>query len=611
MKLNYISKTLSFVMMMIISSLNLIYAQESTPWNTNLLINSNVEDGFNNWTTNSLDPNRGWGIKNGEDEIACWASSHQTCVMSQTILLEDVGFTKEQIELQPYLTFGGNYMCPWAGDNIGKASTTIYFYDINGHVLSSTTLFDIEYQSSDVPWTNITKKIQLPSSVHSIKYEMKGVDSKGWSGQYGPRFNNTWMSISQTENESFSQKSIICNNENITNGTISVDKTSAGPGETVHVIASPNAGYGLKQIIATDEQGTLINASADNTFIMPARYDIIITASFAKSEGLNIVCEEIENGTINVDKPIANAGDVVQINVIHDENYSIKKLRVKDSENHLIPINENLTFIMPLSNVTIDGELWIYHNLEESDFFEGFEDYAQGPLNVQNWMDLNIIGTKQWQVYMNNIDYNRYPRTGNNSLCLYYGNTNTLSTPILLKEGQSYEFEMYARQDHENRNHANIEVKLNKGLPEFITQSIGLIEATGVTNGDYQQFKKIFTVNETGLYNLTIKGYINSTPFYLTMDDISLKKSTGEGTGVKQDMNIDHLSIYPNPAKDAITLKGLNGEQTSISIYNLSGQLMINENSEGKEKVKIDISSLTEGVYLLKAQNQVIKLMVK
>ena len=65
----------------------------------------------------------------------------------------------------------------------------------------------------------------------------------------------------------------------------------------------------------------------------------------------------------------------------------------------------------------------------------------------------------------------------------------------------------------------------------------------------------------------------------------------------------DNLSLYPNPANDAITVSiPTNTKYDFISIFNIQGELiqqqpLLNSTSE------INISNLTSGMYVIKATN--------
>ena len=71
---------------------------------------------------------------------------------------------------------------------------------------------------------------------------------------------------------------------------------------------------------------------------------------------------------------------------------------------------------------------------------------------------------------------------------------------------------------------------------------------------------------------------------------------------------IPRFVIYPNPTTDGFTLDA--GAQTiPVSIYDLSGALVLSQQITGKSY--INISSLQQGVYVVKADGMVGKLVKK
>lgn len=59
------------------------------------------------------------------------------------------------------------------------------------------------------------------------------------------------------------------------------------------------------------------------------------------------------------------------------------------------------------------------------------------------------------------------------------------------------------------------------------------------------------------------------------------------------------FNIYPNPAQDMILITNAYATKTSMTIYNLVGDLLIQQELTGN-KNRIDISSLAPGVYIIK-----------
>ncbi len=68
-----------------------------------------------------------------------------------------------------------------------------------------------------------------------------------------------------------------------------------------------------------------------------------------------------------------------------------------------------------------------------------------------------------------------------------------------------------------------------------------------------------------------------------------------------EDNSIDKITIYPNPARDIIHLKGLTDNETEIRIFDIFGKLTYIQNKNIKD---IDVSQLNAGIYLLSISNQ-------
>ena len=162
-------------------------------------------------------------------------------------------------------------------------------------------------------------------------------------------------------------------------------------------------------------------------------------------------------------------------------------------------------------------------------FFEGFENgfTHNTPIGeCYTQQSITGIGTTSsfmWSANNTSTDYNRTPRTGSWNAFLRYSNEDWLFFPIELEAGTNYEFKFYARQDGSGTSNANVSVFYGAtGTAADMTNSI--IPATNLTNGAYQEISNDFTPTTSGVYYIGIKGYINGTPWYISIDDISLKE---------------------------------------------------------------------------------------
>ena len=73
----------------------------------------------------------------------------------------------------------------------------------------------------------------------------------------------------------------------------------------------------------------------------------------------------------------------------------------------------------------------------------------------------------------------------------------------------------------------------------------------------------------------------------------------------------DKVLVYPNPANDQLTIEGQLLSMNSLHIYNTINQSVVNRIkviSEENSKIVLDISNLNSGVYYIKTENQIHKI---
>lgn len=89
------------------------------------------------------------------------------------------------------------------------------------------------------------------------------------------------------------------------------------------------------------------------------------------------------------------------------------------------------------------------------------------------------------------------------------------------------------------------------------------------------------------------------------MDDV--RKVLFEGSVRIVDVQGDNpLSLTPNPANESFVLHGMADGVQTVSVYSMSGALMIEGRYSNGES--IDISSLAKGIYMVRACTSVAKL---
>ncbi len=144
--------------------------------------------------------------------------------------------------------------------------------------------------------------------------------------------------------------------------------------------------------------------------------------------------------------------------------------------------------------------------------------------------------------------YNRKPRTGTNYMTVRYGVNEWVYTPKFhLKAGQSYEFSFWYRSDNLT------------GWDSLVTGFFSDQNATSlvgrfgpklrnIRDTAYTQFVGSFIPVATGDYYVGIKVNANSTPWYLSFDDLQLQEDP---------------SLCPNPG--AVSVSGVTTSSVSLN----------------------------------------------
>ena len=72
-----------------------------------------------------------------------------------------------------------------------------------------------------------------------------------------------------------------------------------------------------------------------------------------------------------------------------------------------------------------------------------------------------------------------------------------------------------------------------------------------------------------------------------------------------EELDITSVYIYPNPVVNTLSIQGVD-ENTSLEVYNLTGKSVLK--NKGTE---LNVTSLTQGTYILRTNNQYVKFIKK
>src|SRR5690554_917848 len=153
-------------------------------------------------------------------------------------------------------------------------------------------------------------------------------------------------------------------------------------------------------------------------------------------------------------------------------------------------------------------------------YFEGFETGYAHNTEVEGCLSQESeSGTQTWTANNTFTDYNRTPRTGDWNAFLRYSNTDWLFIPIHLDAGTSYTFDMYARQNATSG--ASVSVSYGSSA-DVASMTEVVVAETAVISGDYQLVSGTFTPSTSGVYYVGINGTLDFSPWYISIDDISI-----------------------------------------------------------------------------------------
>ncbi len=90
----------------------------------------------------------------------------------------------------------------------------------------------------------------------------------------------------------------------------------------------------------------------------------------------------------------------------------------------------------------------------------------------------------------------------------------------------------------------------------------------------------------------------------LDSEEFSIEVEVTEPLGFDYNAFLRDFSIYPNPTHDHLKISGKGGSTFSLAIFTLQGKEVLNMELVGGTEQRIDLSTLTPGVYLLKVRDE-------
>ncbi len=156
-------------------------------------------------------------------------------------------------------------------------------------------------------------------------------------------------------------------------------------------------------------------------------------------------------------------------------------------------------------------------------------------------------------------------------------------------------------------------------LTQAVDSAAGILDTATIGNGvgEYTQEKADAL---TAALN-TAQSFLKSIGPATTQEEVdqattdllaAIEAFTPNTTGVQQ-VKKAQFSVYPNPVHGTLTISHLE-DATTVGIYNMTGAVMKVIQVQGRSEVTLDMSGMTNGVYILKvtsAQQSTTRLVVK
>lgn len=91
-----------------------------------------------------------------------------------------------------------------------------------------------------------------------------------------------------------------------------------------------------------------------------------------------------------------------------------------------------------------------------------------------------------------------------------------------------------------------------------------------------------------------------------------LKPLPEDTTGVNEFVaeDIKYVSVYPNPARDVVKVSTVNGQRSTVKVYNYWG-ILVDEIELDAEEIELDVSDYNPGIYFFNINGKTVKVVIE
>ena len=276
---------------------------------TNPSCNNNSSDGWNvsgNWST-------------AENY---WHASYMNCSAEQTVNFVEKGFTVEELDNQPYIYVSGRaYSDLGVGQNRNQTGYTrlwTYCYAEDGTELAKLEMHNVSYttdgtQEYHYEWDTYAAQCPLPVGTRSAKFYFEGKDCLYWGGNFGPKFDDLWLSLNQEKDETQYTVTIQSNEPNL----VTTSNPSYAVSDTVQLVVK--RGYTVTSASLKSALKVPVPMIDNTTFVMPSQnvtLTLQLTLSLDEDQEAN---QSISSFSVSADKQVTFSKGNLQYHPKNDE----------------------------------------------------------------------------------------------------------------------------------------------------------------------------------------------------------------------------------------------------------------------------------------------------
>ena len=367
---------------------------------TNPSCNNNSSDGWNvsgNWSTTEN----------------YWHASYMNCSAEQTVNFVEKGFTVEELDNQPYIYVSGRaYSDLGVGQNRNQTGYTrlwTYCYAEDGTELAKLEMHNVSYttdgtQEYHYEWDTYAAQCPLPVGTRSAKFYFEGKDCLYWGGNFGPKFDDLWLSLNQEKDETQYTVTIQSNEPNL----VTTSNPSYAVSDTVQLVVK--RGYTVTSASLKSALKVPVPMIDNTTFVMPSQnvtLTLQLTLSLDEDQEAN---QSISSFSVSADKQVTFSKGNLQYHPKNDE------WRFAENQTDYIgAANSNIaadydSWVDLLGWSTSANNFGVSTSTNDNDYSGSFVDWGTNQIGNDAPNTWRTLTYDEW-------NYLRNSRTNANDLC--------------------------------------------------------------------------------------------------------------------------------------------------------------------------------------------------